>query len=69
MRRSAWGNGYATEGSRALVKKAFAELDVRLIWGATISVNLPSQRVHENGRGAELGGVQYAITNEQWEHQ
>lgn len=86
LRRSAWGNGYATEGSRALMRKAFTELDVRLIWGATMSVNLPSQRVMEKVgmtvaetlstpddmkmiEGAELGGVQYAITKEQWEQQ
>ena len=29
LRRSAWGKGYATEGSRALVRMAFAELGAR----------------------------------------
>ena len=47
LRRQAWGNGYATEGSRALLRKAFTELDVRLVWGDTMSLNLPSQRVME----------------------
>jgi RimJ/RimL family protein N-acetyltransferase len=47
LRRQAWGNGYATEGSRALLEKAFTELDVRSVWGATMSTNLPSQKVME----------------------
>lgn len=47
LRQEAWGKGYATEGSRALLSKAFSELDVRLVWGATMSVNLPSQKVME----------------------
>lgn len=47
LRRAAWGKGYATEGSQALLAKAFSELDVRLVWGATMSVNLPSQKVME----------------------
>ena len=29
LRRSAWGKGYATEGSRALIRKGFTELGVR----------------------------------------
>jgi RimJ/RimL family protein N-acetyltransferase len=28
LRKSAWGKGYATEGSRALIQKGFAELGV-----------------------------------------
>lgn len=47
LRHEAWGKGYATEGSRALLQKAFTELHVRLVWGATMSVNLPSQNVME----------------------
>ena len=47
LRREAWGRGYASEGSRALLEKAFTELDVRLVWGATMSRNLPSQHVME----------------------
>ncbi len=45
LRQEAWGKGYATEGSRALLNKAFTELDVRLVWGATMSVNHSSQKV------------------------
>lgn len=47
LRRDAWGKGYATECSRALLRKAFSELDVRVVWGETMSVNLPSQNVME----------------------
>jgi len=47
LRRDAWGKGYATECSRALLRKAFSELDVRVVWGATMCVNRPSQNVME----------------------
>ena len=47
LRQEAWGKGYATEGSQALLAKAFTELDVRLVWGETMCVNLPSQKVME----------------------
>ncbi|MET0787615.1 MAG: GNAT family N-acetyltransferase [Cellulomonas sp.] len=47
LRRDAWGKGYATECSRALLRKAFAELDVRVVWGETMTVNRPSQHVME----------------------
>lgn len=47
LRRSAWGNGYATEGSRALVAKAFVELGVRRVFATTMTVNLASRRVME----------------------
>jgi RimJ/RimL family protein N-acetyltransferase len=47
LRRDAWGKGYATEGSIALVDKGFAELDVNVVWGETMALNLSSQRVME----------------------
>lgn len=47
LRQAFWGNGYATEGSRALLGKAFAELGVRLVWTETMSVNLGSRSVTE----------------------
>ena len=37
----------ATEGCRGLLHKAFTELDVRLVWGATMALNAASQRVME----------------------
>lgn len=45
LRQAAWGKGYATEGSRALLEKGFTELGVQTVWAATMTVNLPSQRV------------------------
>ncbi|CAM5785602.1 GNAT family acetyltransferase OS=Cellulomonas persica OX=76861 GN=CPE01_20360 PE=4 SV=1 [Cellulomonas persica] len=47
LRRAAWGHGYATEVASALVEKAFTELDVRVVWGATMAVNHASQHVME----------------------
>ncbi|GLY04222.1 MULTISPECIES: GNAT family N-acetyltransferase [Actinoplanes] len=47
LRQAAWGNGYATEGSRALLAKGFTELGVRLAWGETMCSNVTSQKVLE----------------------
>jgi RimJ/RimL family protein N-acetyltransferase len=32
LKKSAWGRGYATEGSRALIRKGFTELGVQRAW-------------------------------------
>ncbi|MBV2355917.1 GNAT family N-acetyltransferase [Streptomyces sp. J2-1] len=45
LRQAAWGKGYATEGSRALLDKAFTELGVRMVWAETMFLNLGSQNV------------------------
>jgi RimJ/RimL family protein N-acetyltransferase len=82
LRRSAWGKGYATEGSRALVHKGFAELGVRRVVAQTMAVNQASRRVMEKAglahtrtfypdwpepiAGAEEGEVEYALTREEW---
>ncbi|MFH8338444.1 GNAT family N-acetyltransferase [Streptomyces sp. AM6-12] len=47
LRQAAWGKGYATEGSRALLRKAFTELGVRMVWADTMSVNRGSRNVME----------------------
>ncbi len=47
LRQATWGMGYATEGSRALLGKAFTELGVRLVWAETMFVNHASRRVME----------------------
>jgi RimJ/RimL family protein N-acetyltransferase len=47
LRRAAWGRGYATEGGRALVAKAFAEPGVERVWAQTMAVNTASRRVME----------------------
>ncbi|HEX5506219.1 MAG TPA: GNAT family N-acetyltransferase [Thermomicrobiales bacterium] len=47
LRRAAWGRGYATEGSRALLRKGFAELGVRRVVASTYQDNFGSRRVME----------------------
>ena len=85
LRRSAWGKGYATEGSRALIRKGFAELGVRRVWAETMAVNAASRRVMEKAGlrlvrtfhqdwpdpipGDEHGDVEYALTRTEWEQQ
>lgn len=79
---SAWGRGYATEGARALVSKAFTELDADRIVATTMTVNTASRRVMEKAglslvrtffeewpeyiEGAEHGDVEYVITRKTW---
>jgi len=41
------GRGYASEGSRALIRKGFTELGVRRVVASTMAVNLASRRVME----------------------
>ncbi len=80
--RAAWGHGYATEGSRALIDKAFTELGARRVHASTMAVNTGSRRVMEKAglrfvrtfvadwpvriEGDEDGDVEYAITREEW---
>ena len=80
--RSAWGRGLATEGSRALVDKAFRELGARRVFATTMAVNAASRRVMEKAGlryvrtfhadwpvripGDEAGDVEYAIERAQW---
>ncbi|MFD5813174.1 GNAT family N-acetyltransferase [Streptomyces sp. NPDC127038] len=45
LRQAAWGRGYATEGSRALLGKAFTQLGVRLVWAETMTVNHGSRNI------------------------
>jgi RimJ/RimL family protein N-acetyltransferase len=45
--RSAWGKGYATEGSRALLQKGFGELHVDRVTAETMAVNIASRGVME----------------------
>jgi RimJ/RimL family protein N-acetyltransferase len=85
LRRSAWGKGYATEGSRALIRKGFIDLGVRRVLASTMAVNVASRRVMEKAgltlartihrswpdpvEGAEHGEVEYALTKADWEQQ
>jgi RimJ/RimL family protein N-acetyltransferase len=47
LRRSAWGRGYATEGSRALLEHAFGTVGLSRVWGETMAVNVGSRHVME----------------------
>jgi RimJ/RimL family protein N-acetyltransferase len=47
LRRAAWGQGYATEGSRALIRKGFTELGVQRVIATTFGANVASRRVME----------------------
>jgi RimJ/RimL family protein N-acetyltransferase len=83
LRRSAWGKGYATEGSRALIEKAFTDLGAQRVWAETMVVHTASHRVMEKAglkyvrtfdadwpykiEGDEEGDVEYALTRAEWE--
>ncbi len=56
LRRAAWGKGYATEGSRALLAKAFTQLGVHTVWAETMTVNEGSRKVMEK-LGMTLSGT------------
>lgn len=83
LHRAAWGRGYATEGSRALIDHGFTELGVTRVVAETMSVHTASRRVMEKCGlrvvrtfhadwpvhipGDELGDVEYAITRAEWQ--
>ena len=83
LRRAMWGRGYAAEGSRALIDKAFAELGAQRVYATTMVVNTASRRVMEKSGlryvrtfhadwpvkipGDEEGDVEYSIDRAQWE--
>jgi RimJ/RimL family protein N-acetyltransferase len=80
--RAAWGRGYASEASRALVELGFRDLGLSRIWAQTMAVNAGSRRVMEKAGlryirtfhltwddplpGAEQGEVEYAIARTGW---
>ena len=80
---SAWGKGYATEGSRALIDKGFESPAVSRVVAETMAVHTASRRVMERAGlrhtrsyatqwpvhipGDEQGEVEYAITRAEWE--
>jgi len=83
LRRSAWNKGYATEGSRALIRMGFTDLGVERVFGHTMTVNAASRRVLEKCgmtlvrttpyegpdviEGSEHGEVEYALTKPEWQ--
>lgn len=83
LHRTAWGKGYATEGTKALIDKAFGELGMDRVLADTMAVNHRSRAVmrrsglrfvrvyHEHFDdplpGTEFGEVQYAVDRPTWE--
>ncbi|HEY4022397.1 MAG TPA: GNAT family N-acetyltransferase [Pseudonocardiaceae bacterium] len=77
-----WGRGFATEGSRALVRAAFDDLGVGRVWAQTMAVNTASRRVLEKAGlrylrtvhlhfddpidGTEHGEVEYELRRADW---
>jgi RimJ/RimL family protein N-acetyltransferase len=47
LKRNAWSCGLATEGSRALIRKAFEEWGYEKVSARTMAINLASRRVME----------------------
>ena len=47
LARAAWGNGYATEGAKAVLAHAFGKLGLKEIVSFTAEWNRPSRRVME----------------------
>jgi RimJ/RimL family protein N-acetyltransferase len=47
LRKAAWGQGYGTEASRALIRKGFTELGVQRVVATTFGANIASRRVME----------------------
>lgn len=83
LNKAAWGRGYATEGSQALIDKGFTELGVQRVTANTMTVNTASRRVMakvglsfarsftgdwpEPIPGSEHGEVEYELTRAEWE--
>jgi RimJ/RimL family protein N-acetyltransferase len=85
FKKSAWGRGYATEGSRALIDHAFRALGASRVYARTMTVNTGSRRVMEKSglrfvrtffgvwpdkiAGDEHGDVEYSLTLSEWREQ
>jgi RimJ/RimL family protein N-acetyltransferase len=70
LHRFAWNQGYATEGSRALIDKGFIDAGIERVTASAMAVNVGSCRVLEKV-GLRLartshGDVDYAIDRSQW---
>ncbi len=82
LHRRAWGHGFGTEGSRALIDHGFEVLGVERVVAETMFVNTASRRIMEKVGmhhvrtfhadwpvripGDEHGDVEYAINREEW---
>jgi len=79
--RKHWGKGYATEGSQALVDKAFEFLDCDSVYAVSMTENQASQKIMKKvgmkfigeykqdeccAPGGDTAAVEYKITKEEW---
>ncbi|HKC28375.1 MAG TPA: GNAT family N-acetyltransferase [Jatrophihabitans sp.] len=80
--RRHWRQGLASEGSQELLRHAFEDLDLHRVFALTMAANVGSQAtmasvglryirtfhddVDESLADSELGGVEYAITRDEW---
>ncbi|KAF5981002.1 GNAT family acetyltransferase [Fusarium coicis] len=80
-----WGQGFAKEGSRALVKHGLEDLGVEEVFGETMAVNQGSRAImakvglkhvrtfhnkYDNPPpGIEEGEVEYRVTRDEWSSQ
>lgn len=82
LRRAMWGQGLATEGTKALIDHAFSAGDAARVWAQTMTVNARSRAVMERGglrymrtfhydwpdviEGGDEGDVEYELFREDW---
>lgn len=85
LRRTAWGQGFGTEGSRALIDRGFREFGARRIIASTAADNIGSRRVMEKSgltlvrtfravypgyfNDEEQEDVEYALDRADWERE
>ena len=82
LHRVCWGQGFATEASRAVIDRGFTELPIERVYAHTMAVHRASRRVMEKAGmrmvrlftadwpiripGDEYGDVEYAVTRAEW---
>jgi len=82
LQKSAWGKGYATEGSQALIRKGFSELNTQRVVATALVANPASIRVMEKAGlkfkkkfvenaytypGVSQEAIKYALTKDQFQ--
>jgi RimJ/RimL family protein N-acetyltransferase len=83
LRKPTWGRGYATEGSRALIRVGFTEFEVRRVTAEAMAVNTASRRVMEKAglrlvrtfrrpwpdsvHAGQIDAVEYALDKAHWQ--
>ncbi|NEQ73183.1 MAG: GNAT family N-acetyltransferase [Okeania sp. SIO2C9] len=74
LQRKVWGKGYATEGSKALIRKGFLELEIQQVAASALLENKASIRVMEKVglkfernfvySGSQQQGVKYSLNQD-----